>query len=136
MIFGSIISGINYQERPAAYAVIMEVDGRIAAVKGKSGYFLPGGGSLTDEAPEETITREVREELARDVEITEKIGEVTQYFSVGDEHYRMKAVFYKAAFTSEQQGEAEHDLYWLNEKDVADGFFHECHKWAVYQVKH
>jgi hypothetical protein len=36
---------------------------------------------------------------------------------------------------SEKQGEAEHDLYWLGEKDVVEGFFHECHKWAANQIR-
>ena len=136
MIFGNTIFGITYQERPAAYVVITDEGGRIAAVKGKRGYFLPGGGSLPDETPEETIKRELREELAREVEITKNIGEVIQYFSAGDGHYKMKATFYKAAFTSERQGEAEHELYWIGDTDVAETFFHECHKWAVNQIKH
>ena len=133
MIFGSIISEIDYQARPAAYAVITNEDGKIAAVKGSSGYFLPGGGSLVNEMPEETVARELQEELARDVKIIEKIGEAIQYFSVGDEHYRMKAVFYKAAFAGEQKGKAEYDLYWLDAKEISGKFFHQCHGWAISQ---
>jgi len=66
--FGVPLPGITYKPRPAAYALIFSREAAIATVEGKGGYFLPGGGSLPGEAPEETIQREVREELARDDE--------------------------------------------------------------------
>lgn len=131
MIFGSIKVGINYQERPAAYAVITNDAGDIAAVKAKSGYFLPGGGSFPNETPEETIHREVREELTRDVKLLHKIGAAIQYFSAGDVYYRMNAVFYRAEFASEPSGEGEHELHWLAPQAIAGQFFHQCHEWAI-----
>lgn len=133
--FGNILAGINYQHRPAAYAVITDAEGRVAAVRGNRGYFLPGGGSLPNEKPEETIERELREELARGVKEIHKIGEAIQYFSVGDEHYRMQAVFYKAEFSGEPEGEAEYELQWLDIKEIDESFFHECHAWAVRQSR-
>ena len=134
MEFGNKVAGIKYVERPAAYAVIRNGDGKVAAVRGKRGnYFLPGGGSLPGESPEETIEREVREELARNVRLTLKIGEAIQYFSVGESNYRMTASFYKAEFASELEGEAEHELEWLDREAMEANFFHECHKWAVYE---
>ena len=89
LIFGNILTGIKYQDRPAAYAVITNEIGSIAAVKGNQHYFLPGGGSLSNETPEATIHRELREELARDVKLIRKIGEAIQYFSAGEEYYRI-----------------------------------------------
>ena len=67
--FGDQLAGIKYRDRPAAYAVIKNIDGRIAAVRGTRGYFLPGSGSLPDEQPEATIKREILEELARDARL-------------------------------------------------------------------
>ena len=131
MTFGTILADINYQDRPAAYAVITNEIGRIAAVKGKQQYFLPGGGSLPTEMPEATIHRELREELARDVKLIRKIGEAIQYFSAGEEYYRMRAVFYRAEFISEPSGEAEHELFWLTPAEIAGQFLHQCHEWAI-----
>ena len=131
MIFGNILTGINYQDRPAAYAVVTNEISSSAAVKGKQHYFLPGGGSLPNETPEATIHRELREELARDVKLIRKIGAATQYFSVGEKHYRMQAVFYRAEFISEPEGEAEHELTWLVPQKIAGQFFHQCHEWAI-----
>src|SRR5260370_40751664 len=64
--FGSCLKGVRYTERPAAYAVVGGEHNTVAAVRGTSGMIgLPGGGSLPGETPEETLVREVREELAR-----------------------------------------------------------------------
>ena len=133
--FGNARAGIVYLDRPAAYAVITDGDGRVAAVLGTRGYFLPGGGSLPDEPPEETIRREAVEELARTVRLLLKIGEVVQYFSAGEEHYRMRAVFYAAEFTGAHESKAEYDLAWLTLKEAEESFFHKCHVWAVRQSK-
>ncbi len=131
MIFGTILAGIRYQDRPAAYAVITNASGHTAAVKGRQHYFLPGGGSLPNETPEEPIHREVREELAREVQLLHKIGEAIQYFSAGEVYYRMNAVFYRAEFMSEPSGEGEHELHWLAPQAIAGQFFHQCHEWAI-----
>ncbi len=64
--FGARLEGVAYVDRPAAYAVVAGENGTVAAVKGTSGkFFLPGGGCLPGETAEETVKREVREELAR-----------------------------------------------------------------------
>lgn len=130
--FGKILAGVNYRERPAAYAVITDGDGRVATVRGERGYFLPGGGSLEGETPAETVRREVLEELARAVRLVRKLGEATQYFSAGDVHYRMRAMFYAAEFTGENESEAEYTLAWLGLPGIEERFFHECHAWAVH----
>lgn len=131
MIFGSFDPEKDYEERPAAYGVIINDAGRIAAVKSRSGYNLPGGGSLEGEPPEKTIEREVGEELARGVEILEKLGEATQYFSHDDRHFKMNAVFYRAAFASGPQGESKYELCWLDEAEAPKNFSHESHRWAA-----
>lgn len=131
MSFGNILPQINYRDRPAAYAVITSGDGKIAVVKGTRGYFLPGGGSLEGETPEETVRRELLEELARDIVITGKIGEAVQYYSAGDAHYKMKAIFFKAAFSGGRRGEAENELIWLDAKESEGAFFYQCHEWAI-----
>jgi 8-oxo-dGTP pyrophosphatase MutT (NUDIX family) len=134
MMFGSRLEGVKYTERPAAYAIIRGENSTVGAVRGASGMIgLPGGGSLPGETPEQTLVREVREELARSVRLVSKIGEATQFFYAADEdrHYRMQAVFFLAEFIGEPSGQGEHDLFWLPLADAKGAFFHECHAWAA-----
>jgi 8-oxo-dGTP pyrophosphatase MutT (NUDIX family) len=134
--FGSRLAGVLYTERPAAYAVVGGENGTVAAVRGPSGIIgLPGGGSLPGESPEETVVREVREELARGVRLVRRIGEATQFFYAADEdcHYEMRAVFFLAEFPDEPSGPGEHELFWLPVADAAMAFFHPSHAWAVRQ---
>jgi 8-oxo-dGTP pyrophosphatase MutT (NUDIX family) len=135
-IFGSRLEGARYAERRAAYAVVSGENGTVAAVRGASGLvWLPGGGSLPGESPEETLVREVREELARGVRLIRRIGEATRFFYAADEdcHYEMPAVFFLAGFPDEPSGQGEHELLWLPLADAKGAFFHECHAWAAQQ---
>jgi putative acetyltransferase len=132
--FGSHLEGVAYADRPAAYAVVAGENGRVAAVKGTTGkFFLPGGGSLPGETAEETVRREVREELARSVRLIRPFGAATQYFYAADDdcHYKMSAVFFLAEFTDRPTGKGEHDLFWLSLAEAEEAFFHESHAWAV-----
>lgn len=132
--FGVPLGGVAYADRPAAYVVVVGENGTVAAVKGKSGKFLlPGGGSLPGESAEETVRREVREELARSVRLIHTIGAATQYFYAADDdrHYRMTAVFFLAEFPDEPTDHGEHDLCWLPLAEGDKVFFHQSHAWAV-----
>jgi 8-oxo-dGTP pyrophosphatase MutT (NUDIX family) len=135
MTFGARLDGAEYTERPAAYAVVAGENATVAAVRGPAGgIFLPGGGSLSGETPEETLAREVREELARSVRLVRKIGEAIQFFYAAsdDRHYKMLAMFFLAEFPVEPSGQGEHELFWLP-LSKGKAFFHECHAWAARQ---
>jgi putative acetyltransferase len=132
--FGSCLEGVAYADRPAAYAVVAGENGTVAAVKGTAGMIgLPGGGSLPGETAEETVRREVREELGRSVHLIRTIGAATQYFYAADDdrHYNMSAVFFLAEFPDEPTGKGEHDLFWLPLTETDRAFFHHSHAWAV-----
>ena len=98
---GSQSLGVTYEQRGAAYAVIRNSVGAVAAVRVPAGYWLPGGGMLPGETPEETVVREVREELGGTLHPVSKIGEAAQYFFAATEgrYYVMQAVFYRAKLT-------------------------------------
>jgi len=132
--FGVRRPGHVYVERLAAYAVVFGAGGTVAVVRGPSGrYWLPGGGSLPGESGEQTIMREVREELAMGITIIERIGEATQFFHAADEdrHYRMRASFFLAQLADKLTTRAEHELCWLPLRQSRNAFYHECHVWAV-----
>jgi len=136
LTFGSRQEGVKYTDRSAAYAVVGGEKSTVAAVRGAAGFVgLPGGGSLPGETPEETLVREVREELDRSVRLVRRIGEATQFFYAPDEdqYYQMLAVFFLAEFPDEPTGQGEHDLFWLPLAEAAGAFFHETHAWAARQ---
>src|SRR6267378_2145065 len=126
LVFGSPKPNVKYSERRAAYVVII-CDGDVAMVKSKQEYFLPGGGSLPSETPEETIMREVDEELALRVRLLHSLGEVTQYFysATDGKHYKMSAVFFAGEFTDDVGGgTGEHQLDWWPVTEVEQACFH------------
>jgi 8-oxo-dGTP pyrophosphatase MutT (NUDIX family) len=134
LTFGFRREGVDYTDRPAAYAVVGNEYGGVATVSGPGGMlWLPGGGSLPGETPEETLIREVREELARSVWLVRKIGEATQFFYAAGEdcYYKMLGTFFLAEFPDEPNGSGEHELFWLPLAEAGGAFFHESHAWAV-----
>lgn len=134
--FGRFDSTVTYQDRRAAYVVIISHDSTVAVIKERGKYWLPGGGSLPEETAEETVVRELREELARDIRIMQKIGQATQYFyaELEDCHYKMEAAFFRAEFAGEQTGTAEYDLHWALLTEPSTSFYHECQAWAIQQA--
>jgi 8-oxo-dGTP pyrophosphatase MutT (NUDIX family) len=134
-IFGSPVAGVAYEQRLAAYAVIRNTTGAVAAVRASAGYWLPGGGALSGETPEETVVREVREELGRALRLINKIGEAIQYFyAVADsKYYAMRAVFFRAELAEVPLCPAEYEVDWLDTSHPTPLFFHACHDWAILQ---
>ena len=136
-VFGAAPPGVACRPRAAAYAVIRRADGRVAAVRaavgGREGVGLPGGGAEPGESPEGTVLREIREELGRGARVTGRIGEAIQYFHARGDGcwYEMRAVFFRAELTEEPVGGAEHELVWMDAEGEADAFLHACHAWAA-----
>ncbi len=91
---------------------------------------------MPGESATETLTREIREELARDVRLIHPIGEAIELFYAAndDRHYRMSAAFFRAELGKVQPTEPEYELCWLPADEACREFFHKCHAWAVRQV--
>ena len=130
-VFGEPPEDTPCVERPAAYACVFDGVGRVAAVLYNGRYFLPGGGTDPGETPEETIHREIREELCRKVRLLQPLGTAIQYFPADGVHYRMTATFYHGEFRTDPGGIGEHELVWVPVSNVESTFRHACHVWAV-----
>ncbi|HEX6747269.1 MAG TPA: NUDIX domain-containing protein [Longimicrobium sp.] len=132
--FGAAPGEVASRPRHAAYAVIVDGEGHVAAVRGRGGRFwLPGGGSLAGETPEETVLREIREELGREARPGDRIARATQHFHAADEGcwYEMAAVFVLAELVGDVIHPAEDEMSWLDPARDAALFFHPCHAWAA-----
>ena len=130
--FGKHAEGVEYRCRPGAYAVILDGQGKFAAVKGEGKIFLPGGGVDPGESLEETLAREVREECAREVVIGRYLGSAIQYFvSKTGEHWEFQCSYFEAQFGASIESEPEHELCWLDVTEAHDLLAHEVHGWAI-----
>ncbi len=89
---------------------------------------------MAGETPEQTLRREVREELGREVEIVGQIGEAIQYFYADGRHYRMEATFFAAEFSNDASSAGEHELCWQDREDMERAFYHGGHAWAGGQI--
>jgi 8-oxo-dGTP diphosphatase len=132
--FGEKEKGVEYTPRPGAYAVIFDGRRRVAVVRAGRGYFLPGGGALAGEIPEDTLRREIREECGRETLLRKKIGEAVSYlYAPGEEkHYRIHGCFFTAAFGKRigEPVEKDHTLCWLMLEEALESLS-PAQAWAV-----
>ncbi|MEP7343420.1 MAG: NUDIX domain-containing protein [Acidobacteriota bacterium] len=130
--FGKHNPEAEYRQRPGAYAVILDGQGKFAAVKGQDKIFLPGGGVDPGESLEETLAREVREECACEVVIGRYLGSAVQYFvSSSGEHWEFQCSYFEAQFGAALDSQPEHELCWLDVADAHKLLAHEVHGWAI-----
>jgi 8-oxo-dGTP diphosphatase len=134
-VFGTQVDGHTYHARRAVYAVIPDREGRVAAVRYRGNFFLPGGG-MEGETPEQALVREVEEECAQRLHTAGKIGEALQYCyaSSEDKYFAMHAVFYAGAFLGHMPGQVELPFIWGFPDDKAQ-FFHASHVWAAQSLR-
>jgi 8-oxo-dGTP diphosphatase len=130
--FGKHNPEAEYRQRPGAYAIILNGQGKFASVRWRDAYLLPGGGMEPGETLEETLIREVREECAREVVLGEFLGSAVQYFTnENDRHWEFHCSYFEAEFGAELASDPEHELVWLNIADARHLLAHEVHSWAI-----
>lgn len=136
--FGTKQDGIDYIDRPGAYAVIESNDKQIAIIETSKGYFLPGGGIDNHETDTDALQREILEELGYQVFVVAKLGETIEYFkAASDEHYyQIHSRFYKACLGSKirESMEADHQLVWVESEEAVKLLVRQGQAWAVHKM--
>jgi len=130
-MFGVADRRTRYEEREAAYGVILDADRRAAVVHAQSGLFLPGGGIEAAESPAEALLRKSLEECGRPLEIQREIGQAIQYCHRGEDPLRARHRFYEARFQGPTREPAEDRLSWVHIDESCGWFRYESHVWAV-----
>ena len=124
-VFGERDRQTDYWDRSGAYLLAVK-DGKMAVVRTKRGYFLPGGGLEDGESDADCIRREALEETGRAAEVGE--------FLCSAEHYTVhdtKGPFhpiqsYYAGTVGEQlapPGEPGIQFFWLPLEEIRGKFY-------------
>ena len=133
---------VPYVERFAAYIIISnEARSEILLVQAPNGaYFLPGGEIEGLETKEETVHREVLEELGYEVEIAAYLGQADDYFYSRhrDTYFHNPAYFFAAASWQAVSAPLEdfNQLQWFPLEEGISALKRGSHQWAIQEWQH
>ena len=134
-VFGAPRPGTEYRDRPGAYGIAFDGQGRAAVVYSeRKGYFLLGGGIDPGESEADCVRREALEEIGRAVTVGEKI-------CVGEEHttdlsgrpYHPTGHVYLIELGEQtaEPAEEDHRLVWISVKEFQKNTFLRYQAWAM-----
>ena len=124
--FGLKRADLVYRPRPGAYALVFDRAGRVALVNEDDGWYLPGGGLEGVELPEQALSREVREECACDVRITDVLGEALEFVDASSAGpIEVHARFFRAEFIGDSSA------VWLAAEVACERAARRSHAWAI-----
>lgn len=131
--FGEKVEGVRYKKRPGCYGVIIK-DGKVGVIKPDDydTYFLTGGGIEDGETERETLHREAMEEIGREIEVLEKIGEAEEYvYSKAErKHILKESHFYRIALRNENKRGSKYELIWIGADELEKMHF-ESYRWIA-----
>ncbi len=127
-VYGEPKPGVIYEERPAVYGIAFDAQGRVATTRDPFGDFLPGGGKEPGESDEETLKREVMEELGWELELGPRLNgsDSFHYSPRYQKHFRAMAEYFIITQWRKTGApiEADHELVWLKPDEVEQQYFH------------
>ena len=133
-VFGIRLPGCSYVVRPSAYALVRAEDGRLAVVRERRGWFLPGGGIEGHEGPEGAAQREAREECGLVIEARGIVARATEIVhspsgngGIDKDSFFIEAVVLRPTSATEP----DHELVWLTAEEAARRLSQKSHRWAV-----
>lgn len=135
MVFGKAYPGVEYRQRPSVYAILDRGDGRIAIMRVDDRAYLPGGGAEVGESWEETVRREVVEEMGWTLRDVERLVETVEFLQPSSPRSgtRVEATFVRAVMDERIADpiELDHHLDWLDPRDAAEVLTHRSHAWVA-----
>jgi L-amino acid N-acyltransferase YncA/8-oxo-dGTP pyrophosphatase MutT (NUDIX family) len=132
-VFGDRASGLTYDWRPSAYAIIPDAQGRVAIVDTAEGVFLPGGGIDAGEWADLAAVREAREECAVDIRTTWFVGRATDLVEsqTKGRAFEKPSVFLSAELLAHLDAPREHEVAWVAPEEALRQVTRDGHRWAL-----
>ena len=142
--FGEKRENVTYQPRYGVYAVIPNPEKKqIVLVQAPNGaWFLPGGEIEAGEDHQETLKRELIEELGFTAEIGTYYGQADEYFYSRhrDTYYYNPAYLYEAISFQEVQKPLEdfNHIAWFPIDEAIEKLKRGSHKWGIeaWKIQH
>ena len=108
----------NYRLNIRAGGIIIH-DNKILTHKNlnKNHYCLPGGRVEIGESSEQTIEREIQEELGKDIEILEYVATIENFFEMENKKYHEIYFLYRIEFVDEQDKKINYIMHNLEGKE-------------------
>jgi 8-oxo-dGTP diphosphatase len=139
--FGSLPANTPFRQRPGSYGVALGAAGDcvlVLCVEAPGGLFLPGGGAEAGEHAEDTLCRELREELGASVTVLEPLGTAGQYVleqATGRAFNKLERFFLiELSRLNERRGEADHRPVWLPAEEALARLREEAQRWGLAQA--
>lgn len=138
-VFGRPEPGGEYVPRDAAYGLLTNSAGEIAAVAitgetARTQYDLPGGALEPGETGEDALVREYREETGLGVKPVASLGSAWHYWEKpGGRRVFNHARYFTVECSREDGGkiEPDHALVWLTPIEAIAKMRHEATAWAI-----
>ncbi len=131
--FGKKTPGLEYKDRPGAYALIVRPDGMFGCVEAKlGGLNLAGGGIDEGETDEQALRREIMEEMVRKVSNAKYVGEACEYV-VHPEQGPVNKIckYFITELTPGEDGVGDRVTRWVTKEQFLNESSFEAHVWAV-----
>lgn len=137
-VFGQKEPGADYISRFGAYVVIPNEHQQVILVQAPNGaFFLPGGEIEPGESKEQTIKRELVEEVGFAGKIASYLGEAVDYFYSRhrETYYHHPAYFYLMTDWQKigEPTEQHNQLSWHTSEEAIHLLKRGSHAWAVKQ---
>lgn len=133
--FGLREAGVDYRDRPGAYAILLGSEGRVGVILTPGGTWLPGGGREADESDASALRRELIEECGLDCTLLRRLGEAIEYVHARAEStwFRKHGVFYlvRPGAVVAVPTETDHTLVWLATDEAVSRLSHGSQAWVM-----